>query len=582
VKPGNHPLIGVGVGLRACHYRDFLQYKPAVDWLEIHTENYLQPGGWDRHVLFQLRADYPFSLHGVGLGLGSAQGFDVNHLRRIAQLVREVQPALVSEHLCWGAVADRQLNDLLPLPMSRQSLDLVCQRVDQVQQVLQRTILVENVSSYLRYHADGMSETQFLVELAQRTGCGILLDINNLFVNQCNHQESALEAIACVPLHLVGEMHLAGHLVTPDAVIDNHGDVVAAPVWELYRAALQRFGAVPTLIEWDRDIPALSVLLGEASKARALMQDDALTQWLPNAPLKSQNQWISPIGFSINKDLLVANRDATPEPLNGDAELDDLNLMQANFSKALFSNASPDFFSGDVGLSQSRFARYRGNLSAHWESTLVAAYPVLQKLVGDEFFSALTRAYGHAYPSKDADLNQFGARFPQFLGEFEHVSQYPYFPDMARLEWALHHAYYAGDGVGIELQQLTTLSPEQFDKTCFTLQPPCTLLHSPWAIVKIWQAHQPSAGHDGVGASSEVSFPNDLQQACHALVCRPDWKPQVLALTPAEYCLLANLGAGQTFGSALDSALELDSEFDVSAHLHQWLTLRLFQPPVSR
>lgn len=570
--------LGVGVGLRACHYRDFLQYKPAVDWLEIHTENYLQPGGWDRHVLFRLRADYPLSLHGVGLGLGSAQGFDVGHLQRIAQLVHEVQPALVSEHLCWGAVADRQLNDLLPLPLSRQALDLLCQRVDRVQNTLQRTILLENVSTYVRYRADGMSETQFLVELAQRTGCGILLDVNNLFVNQCNHQESALEAIACVPPHLVGEIHLAGHLVTPDAVVDDHGDKVATPVWDLYGAALQRFGAVSTLIEWDTNLPPLPVLLGEASKARALMQDGALLQLPTDLPLMTQHPLSAPLCIAAFREL-QDSPGATPEPRNTDRWRDDLGFIQSNFSKALFSSGSPDCFIGEAGLSQSRFARYRGNLAAHWERTLVGAYPVLQQLVGEEFFAALARAYGHAYASNDADLNQFGVRFPHFLAEFQPVSEYPYFPDMARLEWALHRAYYAGDGVDLELQQLTMLTPEQLDEACFSLQPACTLLHSPWAIVDIWQAHQPGVGGADVDASSEISLPNDLHQACHALVCRPVWKPQVWALTPAEHGLLTNLAAGQTFGSALDSALELDPEFNVAAHLHQWLTLRLLQAP---
>ncbi len=553
--------LGVGVGLRACHYRDFLQHRPAVDWLEVHTENYLQSGGWDRYVLSKLRSDYAFSLHGVGLGLGSAQGFDDDHLQRVAQLVRELEPALVSEHLCWSATADRHLNDLLPLPLSNQALNVVCERVDRVQQLLQRAILLENVSTYLRYQADGMSEIQFLVEVAQRTGCGILLDVNNLYVNQCNHHESALEAIACVPKHLVGEIHLAGHLVTPGAVVDHHGDVVAEPVWDLYRAALRRFGAVSTLVEWDTDIPPLPVLLGEADKARALMREVEVSR---NATLAD----------AAKLDPVIAGTSSGPP----------LDVIQSEFAEALFARDTPGFFRGDAGQAQARFARYRGNLIATWEKSLAASYPVLQQLVGEEFFSALTRAYGHAHPSNDGDLNVFGAQFAEFLAQFPPVEQYPYFPDMARLEWALQRAYYADDGAQLNAQAFTSLSPEELDQASLRLQPACTLWHSEWATLAIWQAHQPVASCDGdeaVGAPSEIKFPDPVRQVCHAVVCRPDWKPKVEALTPASHAWLSQMDAGQPFGVAVDAALALDPAFDLSASLQQCLELQLLQLPVT-
>jgi uncharacterized protein (UPF0276 family) len=187
----------------------------------------------------------------------------------VRALVERVQPALVSEHLCWSAVADRQLNDLLPVTLDHAALDLLSARVQQVQDVLKRQILLENVSTYLRYRHDAMSEAEFLAELVARTGCALLLDVNNLYVNQCNHGEDALAAMAAQP-GTVGEIHLAGHLVTPQAVIDHHGAPVSAEVWQLYQHALQRFGAVPTLIEWDTDVPPLEVLLADAAKADVL------------------------------------------------------------------------------------------------------------------------------------------------------------------------------------------------------------------------------------------------------------------------------------------------------------------------
>lgn len=226
--------LGVGVGLRAPDYRQFLEQRPDVGWLEVHTENYLDRAGRDWHVLQQLRRDYPVSLHGVGLGLGSARGFAPDHLQRVRELVRAIEPALVSEHLSWGAVGDRQLNDLLPLTLDQAALDLLCARVDQVQDTLQRQLLLENVSTYARFEADAMTEAQFMAALAARTGCALLLDINNLYVNQCNHGEDALAALEAIAPGTVGELHLGGHLVTPQAVIDHHGAAVAEPVWRLY------------------------------------------------------------------------------------------------------------------------------------------------------------------------------------------------------------------------------------------------------------------------------------------------------------------------------------------------------------
>ena len=262
------PLSGAGIGLRTPHYRELLARPRCVGWLEAHSENYFGDGGYDLHVLTRLRERYPISLHGVGLALGSVTGYSIDHLRRLAALVRRIEPALVSEHLCWGAVDGGHLNDLLPLPLTRAALNLMSARVTQMQDVLQRRVLIENISSYVRFAADEYDESGFLNELAARTGCGILLDVNNLYVNQCNHGIDAAAQIEAIAPNHVGEIHLAGHLVTQLAVIDHHGDRVSDRVWSLYELALRHCGAVPTLIEWDTDVPALDVLLDEARGAR--------------------------------------------------------------------------------------------------------------------------------------------------------------------------------------------------------------------------------------------------------------------------------------------------------------------------
>ena len=531
---------GIGVGLRAPHYRDFLEQRPQVGWLEVHTENYLSQSGWDWHVLQQLRQHYPISLHGVGLGLGSARGFSDLHLERVRALVERVDPFLVSEHLSWGAVHDRNLNDLLPLTLDRATLDLLSERVERVQHRLGRTILLENVSSYVRFRDDAMSEAEFMAALAKRTGCGLLLDVNNLYVNQCNHGEDALAALAAIAPGSVGEIHLAGHLETPQALIDHHGAAVAPPVWYLYRAALRRFGSLPTLIEWDTDIPPLDELLGEARKAEAIARafDARPPVKLAAAPMMAQPQ--------------------QPGIANG----------QQAFAAALFAPdaAAPVLAQLKDGAGEHGLALYRGNLTATWDKTLSAAYPVLRQLVGEEFFSALTRAYGMAHPSADADLNRFGASFAEFLERFEHVAGYPYFPDVARLEWALHCAHFAADASGLDASALGALTPEQLETARFTLHPACTLLASSWAVVALWQAHQPGSG---------VDFPASMAAPASALIARPHWKAQVEPLGAAAHAALSVLAAGDSFGAALDAAFEIDEDFDVAAQLRRWMELAI-------
>ena len=268
-------LAGAGIGLRAPHYRQFLEQRPKAAWLEVHTENYLDQAGGDFHVLQELRRDYAISLHGVGLGLGSVRGFDERHLASIASLAQRIEPTLVSEHLCWGAVFDRQLNDLLPLALNHSALALLEERVGRMQEALGRPILLENVSSFVRFADDAMSEAEFLATLAQRSGCGLLLDVNNLVVNALNRRAADPVGEACAWIDAidpagVGEIHLAGYLELPDIVIDDHGSRVHEPVWQVYAHAVRRLGPRPALVEWDTGLPALPVLLDEAARAQRI------------------------------------------------------------------------------------------------------------------------------------------------------------------------------------------------------------------------------------------------------------------------------------------------------------------------
>jgi hypothetical protein len=266
-----------GLGLRAPHVREVLATRPRTPWFEVHSENYFADGGPALASLERIRADYPLSLHGVGLSLGSTDALDRVHLAKLQRLVARMQPGLVSEHLCWSGVAGRHFNDLLPLPYTEEALLHVCTRIAQVQDTLGRELLVENISSYLAFADATIPEWEFVATLARRTGCKLLLDVNNIHVNAVNHGFDADAYVAAMPADAVAEYHLAGFETADGCLVDTHGAPVAAEVWRLYERTVARLGPRPTLIEWDTAIPSFAVLQGEAATAqRCLEAHDAL------------------------------------------------------------------------------------------------------------------------------------------------------------------------------------------------------------------------------------------------------------------------------------------------------------------
>jgi uncharacterized protein (UPF0276 family) len=268
---------GAGIGLRAPHIEQVIATRPPVPWLEVHAENYMGGGPPVRH-LERVRADYPISLHGVGLSIGTDGALDPRHLDRLRSLVHRVQPALVSEHLSWSIAGGAYLNHLLPLPYTEETLSVVARHVRQAQDTLGRQLLIENPSSYLRFRESCIPEPEFLAELVRLTGCALLCDVNNVYVTATNFGDDPWRYIDALPA-TVAEIHLAGHAVNDadgtTVLIDDHGSAISGAVWDLYRHALTRFGPVPTLVEWDTNIPALEVLLAEAETAAAHLLDAA-------------------------------------------------------------------------------------------------------------------------------------------------------------------------------------------------------------------------------------------------------------------------------------------------------------------
>lgn len=290
-----------GIGLRSPHKKDFLKnpqkIKKDVAWLEVHSENYYNDLNPQLDSLLQIRKDFPISLHCVGNSLGSASGLDLNHLKKLKKLIKRTQPFLVSDHISWGRVTNAHLNDLLPIPYTREALKIIAQNVSQMQDFLEMQILVENPSTYLAFKNNDFSEVEFINALCKQTGCGLLLDVNNVFVSARNNApplprnfaasqqnattsplnrgesslEKCFEYLESLDKNIVGEIHLAGHstskiLGNKEILIDTHNDVVRDEVWQIYQAAIKKFGKIPSLIEWGLDIPKLEVLISQARK----------------------------------------------------------------------------------------------------------------------------------------------------------------------------------------------------------------------------------------------------------------------------------------------------------------------------
>ncbi len=285
VSSGRDIPLAAGIGLRGPHKREILDEKPAIAWLEVHSENYFG-GGLPVRMLEEIRVDYPLSFHGVALSLGSCDGLSTDHLKSLKTIVDRFEPGLVSEHVSWSEVHGTHLNDLLPLPYTQEALDIVCRNIHHMQDFLGRQILVENPSTYLEYKHSTIPEADFMVEVATRTGCKLLLDVNNIFVSAQNHNLDAFDYIRKIPPALVGEIHLAGHSEIKvnsraSILIDDHGSKVKNDVWGLFEFTLQQTGRVPVLVEWDTDVPDLQTLLAEATTAQ---------RYLDNLPARAKEK----------------------------------------------------------------------------------------------------------------------------------------------------------------------------------------------------------------------------------------------------------------------------------------------------
>ena len=379
----------VGLGLRAPHLDEVSRRRPAVAFFEVHPENYiLDRAGLDK--LGALRGDYRLSLHAVGLSLGSHDGIDAKHLAAICELADRLDPFAVSDHLSWSRVGEVYLNDLLPLPYTRATLDVFSRNVERVQAVLKRPILIENPSAYLKFRSNEFEEPEFLRLLVTRTGCGLLLDVNNVFVSASNLNFDAKNYLATFPFEAVGEIHLAGHqkkdVEGASILIDDHGSCVSAPVWSLYADAIARAPSAATLIEWDSNLPAFDILLEQRDRAA-----------------------------SVARAALAHRR--TPA----------LETIQTKISNVLLEREPKD-----VELSFSgRLSVYRHNVRESLLSALRTVYAGVESLVGPAFFRHAALQFIEANPPTAPSLAAYGEEFPRFLGGLSSCRTLPYLEDVA-------------------------------------------------------------------------------------------------------------------------------------------------------
>ncbi|BAL97145.1 MNIO family bufferin maturase [Rubrivivax gelatinosus] len=458
-----------GLGFKPQHAGALLAGEAVVDFLEVHAENYMVDGGPRLRLLERLRERWPLSIHGVGLSLGGLKPPDAAHLARLAAMVRRFEPRWVSEHLAWSAHGGVCFPDLLPLVYDEAALARVAAHVDRLQQALGRQVLIENPSTYLEFDASVIAEGEFLAELVRRTGCGLLLDLNNAWVSAVNHGRDAWALVAALPPSAVGEIHLAGCAVQQDAagaplLIDDHGSPVADPVWALYRRTLAHLGPVPTLIERDHEVPPLAVLAAEAAQARRLLAEVA-----PAAA----------VGAAAGR---VPRRAPAVEPQPA--------LAAALLDPAAAPPAGLRAWNGsDPGV---RLAVHRHNVAAAWVRALADGFPVVRRLVGEPFFDAMALDFARREPPRGPVLGDWGDGFAAAIEAYGPARGLPWLAEVARLERARVRAALAADAAPLPAPavQAWLERPQALPDARLQLHPSLAVLRFDYAALSIWAAHQ--------------------------------------------------------------------------------------------
>ncbi|MNU94206.1 hypothetical protein D3C71_841630 [compost metagenome] len=504
---------GFGLGLRTQHYADFLARKQPLDWLEIITDNYLIDGGKPLAVIDAIRRDYPVAMHGVAMSIGASQGVDVPYLQRVKALADRIEPLWVSDHLCWTGPGPEQLHDLYPLPYTDESARHVIAQIRRAQDVLGRRLVLENVSSYIRYRHDSASEWQFLAHIAQEADCLLLVDVNNIYVSSVNHGFDPLTYLHALPAHRVQQIHLAGHSDNGDHIIDTHDHPVALPVWDLYAQACQRFGAVAAMIERDDHIPPLAELLDEMAIARRVAAEHVA----PPEPVAITSITLAP----------------TADPTG-------LAAAQRHFADRVLANALPPEMPED--LITGRLPIYHHAYRARLAEVLADTYAKTCLYMGSDTFEAHARDYAVAHPPRTRSLNRYGEGLVGTLR-----AAYPDNPELhelAQLDWDLRTRFDSAD-----VSTLETAAAQASDT--WTTRPgvlhPSALLRAITTnVVGVWNA---------IHTDDDVPEAVALPAPATLLVWRKGHQPHFRTLDAAEAAWVQALHAGASVHDACAALL---------------------------
>ena len=542
------PNPGYGLGLRTTHYADFQRQRQPLDWLEVITDNFLVEGGRPLQMLDFIRRDYPLVMHGVAMSLGSAEGLNLAYVQQVKQLAQRVEPLWVSDHLCWSGLGNTVLHDLNPLPYTDEAARRLIAHISQAQDVLQRRLVVENVSSYVSFAHSSATEWEFLSHVAQEADCLLLVDVNNIYVSAFNHGFDPLDYLNALPAHRVQQIHLAGHSRNPTHIIDTHDHPVCKEVWDLYAAACRHFGAVATMIERDDHIPPLPELLAELDQARAIAK--------ANVALVPRNDESLPQGF------------AGDHGAHGPALFD----LQTDWVASVLQDTLPEEAPTLLSLAQSGSDTAHARLDIYHRAYRLRLCEVLRDSFAKtsaymgELFEQHASEFAVAQPPAQRNLGRYGAALPAFLHQ-----AYPDNPELwelAQLDWDLRSRF---DGANAAALGLEALQPDaQGNVPCLSwaapLHPSVVLRGSQSNAVKLWRA---------IDDDTEVPEVHLDNSGAGLVVWRWDLQPHFMRLDPAQYRFMQSLAQGSSIQNAAErfaGTEVLPTPEVLGAWLQSWLS----------
>ena len=538
------PGLGHGVGLRSEHFQAILETQPPVDWFEAISENFMDTEGRPLTILEKIRANYPIGLHGTSLSIGSTDRLHPDYLQKLKKLADRIQPAIISDHLCWSSHQDERLFDLLPLPFTQESMQVVVNHLDQLQNFLGRRVLLENVSAYVSFKHSEMPEWEYLNQIAKKSGCGILLDVNNIYVNSFNHGFNSLDYLKGIRPEFVGQYHISGHTNRGKFLFDTHVGEIIQEVWELYAEAVKRFGDVSSLIEWDTEIRSFDELQALNEKSRVVAQqapsrplnpEESAEPVLPKLSVPSFQTALKEIQSWFTQEMLKKNKTHLAEILNEQA--------------------------GDSGIE--RVEVYAEGYPARINEALLENYPAICKVVGDARFAELTGQFAAAGGFHHYNLSRVADHFPYFLQAGPWNVEYPFLRDLAELELAVKQSFHAEIKPAATGSDFFEKAQTEGENLIFEFQEHVFGVRSFWPILDIWNArHLPL---------QEIKIQMESRPQA-VLIYRRGEKVFCQKAEALEVAVLNQLKQGKPLGEAFEVMTEAEDMTPVQTWFANWLS----------